>query len=328
MSERSNRTNRRVLCLAALAVAALIVTSLHLIKAAALPTSDRITPQSGQVGHTAVIHGDDLRGNAFEVRFGNALATEPRNPGGSSQNIKVSIPNKPSPSAPDVVTVTVKVDGVEAQYPNGPLQFTYAIPQPLPIVSSYVPNQVDQNTGFVLTLTGSNFLTGARTPEKCLALALGGSQSLQESVNLVGTPTDSSVSFSFAGLTDAGGYKILVGFTDAAGAEILAVDFVRPVDPPVISSYSTDPSPPLAHGGFEMIFSGTDFTNASGRRPASVTAEAAGSPVPSPGTLTGTPTETSFGASFGGLASGDYTIRVGFTDGTIATAAALLTVVE
>lgn len=84
----------------------------------------RITPPEGQAGQTAVIHGSALKGGNFEIKFGQAIATNPHNPGNSSQNIKMTIPPK-EPSDLNIVDVTVKIDGVPALTPPGGLRFEY-----------------------------------------------------------------------------------------------------------------------------------------------------------------------------------------------------------
>ncbi|MGH8103748.1 MAG: hypothetical protein ACREJQ_04420 [bacterium] len=92
--------------------------------AAPLPTADRITPDHGRVGHTAIVHGENLRGSSLMVLFGTAVGTNPQNPGNSAQVIKVNVPDRAG-ADPNPVVVRVWVDGVEAEYPNRPLMFEY-----------------------------------------------------------------------------------------------------------------------------------------------------------------------------------------------------------
>jgi hypothetical protein len=210
----------------------------------AAPVVDRLNRTSGQVGHTVLLQGADLAGTVVEVRFGRAPALDVQNPGGSDTAIQLRVPNKVDPRDPDTVTVTVTVDGVEASASEPPLQFTYTVPQPLPGITDLAtgdpvrPKTVLPNEPFVLTLTGSNFLTGLRVPERCIALG----PDEQESEVLVGPPGDTSVSFSFSGLRVAGDYEFLIGFSDGARASIAAPGFVEkgPIFgfPPVIQSAS------------------------------------------------------------------------------------------
>ncbi len=196
--------------------------------AAAAPVVDGIDPPAGAVGHVVTLRGSGLAGAALEVGFGGAQARDPYSPGGSDRIIRVRVPNKVDPRDPDVVTVSVKVDGIEAATPAGPLQFTYRIEQPPPGISDYAtgdplhPRFVFANEPFVLTLSGTSFLTGRRVPQRCVAI--GGE--VRESDILAGPPGDTVVSFSFPGLGVGGGYEFLIAFSDGSGASIQAPDFV------------------------------------------------------------------------------------------------------
>lgn len=218
-------------------------------RAGAAPVVTRLSPANGEVGHVVTLQGTDLAGAVIEVTFGRAPALEAHNPGGSDDVIRLLIPNKVDPRDPDTVTVTVRVDGVEAVAIPGPLQFTYSIPQPLPSITDITtgdplrPRTVFQGQPFVLTLTGSNFLMARRVPQRCIAL--GGE--VLESEFLAYPPTDTSVSFSFPGLQVPGDYEFMIAFSDGSGASFRAPDFVerRPVFgfPPTIQSVSASSSP-------------------------------------------------------------------------------------
>src|SRR5262245_51153350 len=91
------------------------------------PIAQRLSDTSAPVGSALVIEGSNLGGDDLVVRFGAAPAVA-ANPGRSRQAIRVEVPDKQDPRDPDTVIVTVFVNGVEAAYPGGPLEFTYEIP--------------------------------------------------------------------------------------------------------------------------------------------------------------------------------------------------------
>ena len=210
----------------------------------AAPVVQRLSPPFGQVGHVVVLKGNDLAGSDIQVMFGRALALVLGDSGRSKGIVRLLVPNKVDPRDPDTVTVTLTVDGVEAIDLAGPVQFTYNVPQPLPGITDLTtedpsrPRNVFPSQPFVLTLAGSNFLTARRVPQRCIAL--GGET--QESGDLVGLASDTSVSFSFHGLQAVGDYEFLIAFSDGSGASIMAPNFVEPGRvfglPPTIQSVS------------------------------------------------------------------------------------------
>jgi hypothetical protein len=219
--------------------------------AVATPLVDRLSPSIGQVGHVVILEGSDLAGHVLDVEFGRAQAVDAQNPGRSGRVISLLVPNKLDPRDPDTVTITVKVDGVEAISPTRPLQFTYSIPQPAPVISDFKTDDPSHPQGaiagqpFILTLSGSNFLIGRRAPTRCLAL---GPQTF-ESQDLIDAPSDTSASFFFTGLTAAGSYEFLIAFSDGSGASILALNFIEQRIfgfPPNIESVSFETSPQQA----------------------------------------------------------------------------------
>ena len=217
----------------------------------AAPVLKQVRPEVGQVGHLIVIRGAGLAGADIEVKFGRAEAPTVHNTGGSDRVISLLVPNKVDPRDPDRVTLAVTVDGIDAISPDGPLQFTYTVPQPSPAITDFTtgdpsqPKIVLQDEPFVLTLYGSNFLTGRRVPQRCMALQ----GTLQiEADGLVGSPGDTNVSFAFRGLPFAGDYEFLLAFSDGSGASVPAPAFVigeRPPfnSPPSIESVSFDSNP-------------------------------------------------------------------------------------
>jgi hypothetical protein len=208
----------------------------------AAPIVRRLNPSSGQVGHLVVLEGSDLAGFDLQVKFGRAQALVLHDPGRSEGIVRLLVPNKVDPRDPDTVTVTLLVDGIDAITPAAPLQFTYSIPQPQPVITDLTtadplrPRSVLPNQPFVLTLSGSNFLTARRVPQRCIAL--GGE--VRESADVVGPASDTSVGFSFPGLQAAGDYEFLIAFSDGTGASIAAPHFVEPRPlfgfPPTIQS--------------------------------------------------------------------------------------------
>lgn len=85
---------------------------------------DRITPRQGKAGNIATIHGTNLRGSTFDIKFGQAVATDARNPGNSSDVIKMAVPPR-HPGDPNIAEVTVTIDGVLALTPLDGLRFEY-----------------------------------------------------------------------------------------------------------------------------------------------------------------------------------------------------------
>lgn len=287
------------------------------------PIARTLTPKKGKVGNTAVVHGDALAGNPLEVKFGQAAANA-GNPGGDAENIKCDIPVK-DPRDPDTVTVTVKVGGVEAQYPAGPLTFDYNIPQPAPTISDYKAGDgtksVKQNAGFTLVLSGANFIIPGRVPQRCIAV--GGDT--ETSLNIVGTATATQVTFYFPGLSVAGDYSLVVGFSDGSGASIAAPGFVTAVaTAPQIDSFTTDPAPLFRFTGFTLVVVGRSFTD--GRNPVSAAAD--GPSGDAIGSLIAGSVSNN-GASFSfqpELGRGDYVVTVFFDDGKTAQASDPLTI--
>lgn len=285
----------------------------------ATPSVDRVTPPSGEVGHTVTIHGDNLRGTSLQVKFGAAAGADPKNPGNSGQHIKVTVPTR-APADPVEVAITVSVDGIAADVPAGPLKFAYSIPDPKPVISGIVPTQIDQNTGFVLTLNGGDFTKGGtpgRTPQQLLLFALSGTQPLTTTTNIVGTPTASQVQFFVPALAVAGDYKLVIGFSDGAGAEFAASGLVKAVaTDPIITSYramvggTTVQFVPEATP-FSVEFTGTGFTNGAGRAPTFADVD----PQANSGTGISGVSESRFVAAFdNGEFAGSYTLKVTFTE--------------
>lgn len=202
------------------------------------PVAERLSADAGRVGQTILVEGRNLGGADLAVRFGAAAAAVAENPGRSRQTIQVEVPGRVDPRDPDTVTVTVFVNGQEAEYPNGPLQFTYNVPQPHPAIEDYgtgdpqSPKSVAVAQPFVIHLTGTHFTTGRRAPVTCLAVG----PTTEKATGLAGEATDTGMVFQFAGLPYSGSYQFLVGFSDGATAAIDAPRFAYQVFgyPPVI----------------------------------------------------------------------------------------------
>jgi hypothetical protein len=185
------------------------------------PAAERLSADSAMVGHVVLIQGRNLAGGDLVVRFGRARANG-LNPGRSREAIWVEVPNKIDPRDPDTVAVTVFVNGQEAEYPNGALQFAYDLPAPLPAVLDYatgnpeMPKSVIVGAGFKVAFTGMHFTTGRRVPVTCLAVG----PETESATGIFGTPTDTEVEFLFDGLNYTGDYKLLIGFSDGSAVGI------------------------------------------------------------------------------------------------------------
>jgi hypothetical protein len=177
------------------------------------PEANEITPRNGLVNNPATIHGRNLQGTQFEIRFGSAITTTALNPGRSGNAITLRIPNR-APTDPLTVTVTVKVGGQETSYPRGPLSFTYNIPTPEPTLSGFlvIPSSPVVGQHSTVTVTGTNFVTAAgRVPE---------------TLYLIGPVTQSVLPSRFDetsvegalinGLPQEGDYYFIVTFNDGA----------------------------------------------------------------------------------------------------------------
>ncbi len=207
------------------------------------PVAEQLSVDAGRVGTTLMVQGRNLGGADLVVRFGAAAAVG-GNPGRSRQVITVGVPGKIDPRDPDTVTVTVFVNGQEAEYPNGPLRFTYEIPRPYPVIDDYgtgdpqSPKSVAVMQPFVIHLTGMHFTTGRRMPVTCLAIGpiTFRLPRQEKAIGLVGEPADDELAFQFPGLPFPGNYQFRVGFSDGSAAEIFAPGFAYQLfgGPPVI----------------------------------------------------------------------------------------------
>lgn len=222
------------------AVAIGIVTTIPLhagIISSGPPVAEQLSVDSGQVGQTVLIMGRNLGGTDVLVRFGDAPAAA-GNTGRNRQVITAEVPGRDDPREPDTVPVTVFVNGQEAEYPNGPLQFTYDIPRPYPVIEDYgtgdpqSPKSVLLAHPFEIHFSGIHFTTGHRAPVTCLAIG----PTTEKAIGLAGEATDTDLAFKFPGLQSTGSYQFLVGFSDASAAAIDAPQFVYRVfgSPPVI----------------------------------------------------------------------------------------------
>lgn len=134
---------------------------------------DKITPKKGKVGHTAVLHGDGLGGGQIEVKFGRAQGGNPHNPGGSTQNIVVTVLTKDALDSGSTVNVTVKIGGTAVGIPPAGISFDYNVPLPEPVITGVFASHDSATARLTATLTGTDFVTAQRQPDSDNAYLLG-----------------------------------------------------------------------------------------------------------------------------------------------------------
>jgi hypothetical protein len=177
------------------------------------------------------IQGQDLVAYQVQVWFGDTLI-QGQNLGHNLQLLRVLVPPKNDPREPDTVTVRVLSNGSDVPYPNGPLQFTYQVPQPLPTIDDYdtgipdSPHAVPAGEPFTITFSGDHFISGQRFPTSCLVMI---GERTEFATYFAGTPSDREVACRFGGVVLPGDYQFIVGFSDGAAAEIDAPGFVAPL---------------------------------------------------------------------------------------------------
>jgi len=177
----------------------------------------KMTPNKGKVGNTAVMHGSELTGNLFEVRFGRAQATDAVNPGNSSENIKCTVPNR-NAQDPSPVNVTVKIDGVAVELPPEGLKFEYNVPLPEAEIREVTGIVYGTDLKLAVTLNGLNFVNSQREPDtdNIFLVDVNGRLRTVKGAILAGF-TETRIQAEFSGVRP-GTFYVVAGFSDGAGA--------------------------------------------------------------------------------------------------------------
>lgn len=174
------------------------------------PVVSGITPRSGKVGHTAVIHGDGLKGSSIVIKFGDAQAENVDVP--SDRVIRCTVP----PKHPldiffniDPVPVTVTIDGILI----GEAQFSYKTQKPEPAITSFDPQFAVEGTEFTIMMYGTGFMTPqGRVPDQAFLI---GPEAVEAAVF---AESESVMGVEPSPFMPVGSYEILISFSDGSGA--------------------------------------------------------------------------------------------------------------
>ncbi len=196
------------------------------------PTVTSVSPNSGVVaGGTAVtITGTNFASGAT-VTFGSTAATNVVVV--NSTTITATTPA----GAAGAVTVTVTVSGQSGSLTNG---FTYVVP---PTVTSVSPNSGPTTGGTAVTITGTNFVSGATVTFGSAA-----------ATNVVVVSSTTITATTPAG--SAGAVTVTVTVSGQSGS--LASGFTYVVKPTVSS---VSPSSGVVAGGTSVTITGTNFAS-------------------------------------------------------------------
>jgi hypothetical protein len=200
---------RRTLAIGiALAMATIVLIAVPLKVWA--PAVSGITPKSGKVGHTAVIHGSGFKGAGVEIKFGEAKAEKVDI--NSDRVIRCTVP----PKHPldiffniDPVPVTVTIDGILV----GEVQFSYKTQKPEPVITSFDPPFAVEGTEFTIMMYGTGLMTPqGRVPDRAFLI---GPEVVEAAVF---AESESVMGVEPSPFMPVGSYEILVSFSDGSGA--------------------------------------------------------------------------------------------------------------